>query len=45
MLVNTLYELDYKEQMAESEKLLVRWREKEGSQWVRKQKVIEGSCS
>ena len=41
MLVNTLYELDYKEQMAESEKLLVRWREKEGSQWVRKQKVIE----
>ncbi len=41
MIINTLYELDYKDEMADSNKLLLRWREEEEGQWVRKQKVVD----
>ena len=40
MIINTLYELDYQNQMSDSNKLLLRWREEEDGQWARKQKVV-----
>lgn len=41
MIINTLYELDYKDEMADSNKLLLRWREEEDGQWARKEKVVD----
>jgi len=41
MIINTLYELDYQNEMSDSNKLLLRWREEEDGQWARKQKVVE----
>ena len=41
MIINTLYELDYKDEMSDSNKLLLRWREEEDGQWARKEKVVD----
>ena len=41
MIINTLYELDYQDEMSDSNKMLLRWREQEDGQWVRQEKVIE----
>ena len=40
MIVNTLYELDFRGRCLIN-LISMRWREEEGGQWVRKQKVIE----
>jgi DNA polymerase elongation subunit (family B) len=41
MIINTLYEPDYQNDMSDSNKLLLRWREEEQGQWVRKEKVVD----
>lgn len=41
MIVNTLYELDFRGKMSDSNLISMRWREEEDGQWVRKEKVIE----
>jgi len=41
MIINTLYELDYRDQMSDSNKLLLRWREEVDGQWARKEKVVD----
>jgi len=41
MIINTLYEPDYQNDMSDSNKLLLRWREEEEGQWVRKEKVVD----
>ena len=41
MIIHTLYDLDHKGEMRDTNELVLRWREKVAEQWVRRERIVK----